>query len=65
MKKFNGFEKTYIQEALDILTTHNEDYVVKERAKGKRLLYAPGYFDMINKELKEKINNMTLKKYQD
>jgi hypothetical protein len=65
MKKFNEFEKFYIQEALDALTTHNEEYAIEAKAKGKRILYAPGYFDMINKELKEKINSMTLKKYQD
>lgn len=65
MKKLNGFEKHYIQEALNMLTTHNEKYVLEAEQDNKRLVYAPGYFTMINNELQEKINDLTLKKYQD
>jgi len=65
MKKLNGFEKHYIQEALNMLTTHNEKYVLEAEQDNTRLIYAPGYFTMINNELQEKINDLTLKKYQD
>jgi len=65
MKKLNGFENHYIKEALNMLTTHNEKYVLEAEQDNKRFIYAPGYFTMINNELQEKINNLTLKKYQD
>jgi hypothetical protein len=65
MKKLNGFENHYIKEALNILTAQNEKHVLKAKQDNKRLIYAPGYFNMINKELQEKINDLTLKKYQD
>ena len=65
MKKLNGFENHYIKEALNMLTTHNEKYVLEAELDKRRLIYAPGYFNMINKELQEKINDLTLKKPLD
>ena len=37
----------------------------QDKKPGKRFIFAPGYFTMIGKELHDKVNQMTLKKYQD
>ena len=52
--KFNGFEKYFIQTAL-----------LAVEADGNRSLYAPGYFTHLGNEIINKVNSMTLKKYQD
>lgn len=67
MKKFNGHENHLMQEALKLYIEKAEDEILDQIAnlkEDKRLMFAPGYFTMIGKELADKINSMTLKKHQ-
>ncbi len=63
--KFNGFEKYFIQTALKHAIEEAEKDVTAMEADGRRSLYAPGYFTMVGNEMIDKVNSMTLKKYQD
>ena len=63
--KFNGFEKYFIQTSLRQAIEQAEEDVLAAEAKGKRSIYAPGYFTLVGNEMIKKINDMTLKKYQD
>jgi len=63
--KFNGFEKYFIQTALRHAIEEAEKDVLATESEGKRSLYAPGYFTMVGNEIIDKVNSMTLKKYQD
>ena len=65
MTKFNGFEKYFIQKALESAIEQAEQEVKEMETKGKRSLYASGYFTLVGNELIEKVNRMTLKKHQD
>lgn len=60
MKKFNGMEKYFIQNAI------KEAVAIAElEIENKRTIFGQGYFEMIGKEMIHKINDFTLKKYQD
>ena len=63
--KFNGFEKYFIQTALKQAIEEAEKDVLQANADGNRSIYAPGYFTMVGNEIIEKVNSMTLKKFQD
>jgi len=63
--KFNGFEKYFIQTALRSAIEQAEVDVLAAESNGKRSIYAPGYFTMVGTEIINKVNSMTLKKYQD
>lgn len=63
--KFNGFEKWFIQTALKNAIQEAETDVLATESEGRRSLYAPGYFTMVGNELIDKVNTMTLKRYQD
>tara|TARA_B100000780_G_C20857233_1_gene340754 strand:- start:390 stop:593 length:204 start_codon:yes stop_codon:yes gene_type:complete len=63
--KFNGFEKYFIQIALKSAIKEAEQDVLAAETDGKRSIYAPGYFTMVGNEIIDKVNSMTLKKYQD
>ena len=63
--KFNGFEKYFIQTALKHAIQEAETDVLAAESNGKRSIYAPGYFTMVGNEIIDKVNSMTLKKYQD
>jgi hypothetical protein len=63
--KFNGFEKYFIQTALKSAIEQAEEDVLAAEADGKRSIYAPGYFTMVGNEIIDKVNSMTLKKFQD
>jgi len=66
MKKFNGFENQIIQDALQVYIEKAEQEISeKDKKPGKRLMFAPGYFTMIGKDLSYKVDQMTLKKYQN
>ena len=60
MAKFNGMEKYFIQEAIKEAVEKAEWEI-----SNKRTIFGKGYFEMIGKEMLEKVNNLTLKKYQD
>ena len=63
--KFNGFEKYFIQTALRSAIEQAEVEVLAAEADGNRSIYAPGYFTMVGSEIIDKVNSMTLKKFQD
>ena len=63
--KFNGFEKYFIQTALRQAIEQAEADVLQAENDGKRSIYAPGYFTMVGNEIIDKVNSMTLKKFQD
>lgn len=65
MKKFNGYENHIISGALKLFAEQAEQLVTEAEAKnnGKTLIYGPGYFEMVCKNLKEKVDNMTLKSH--
>ena len=63
--KFNGFEKYFIQTALKAAIEQAELEVLASESNGKRLIYAPGYFTSVGSEIIDKVNSMTLKKFQD
>ena len=63
--KFNGFEKYFIQTALKAAIEQAEQDIKELISEGKRPIYAEGYFTMVGNEIIEKVNSMTLKKYQD
>ena len=60
MAKFNGMEKYFIQEAIKEAVEKAEWEI-----SNKRTIFGEGYFKMIGNEMLEKVNNLTLKKYQD
>lgn len=63
--KFNGWEKAFITLALENEIERAEEAVNKEWSEGVNSIFAPGYFEMVGKELIEKVHNMTLKKDQE
>jgi hypothetical protein len=63
--KFNGFEKYFIQTALKAAIEQAEEDVTRLVGEGKRPIYAEGYFTLVGNEIINKVNSMTLKKYQD
>ena len=63
--KFNGFEKYFIQTALKAAIEQAEVDVLATESAGRRSIYAPGYFTMVGTEIIDKVNSMTLKKFQD
>ena len=65
MKKFNGFEKYFIQTALKHAIEESEAEIKELTKKGKRPIFAEGYFERVGNELIAKVNDMTLKKHQD
>jgi len=62
-KKFNGMENHLIQEALKSHVDALEKDIKYQTEAGKRLMYAPGFFRMIEKELSEKVDDMTIKSH--
>jgi len=62
MKKFNGFEKYFIQTALRHAIEESEEEIKELIKQGKRPIFAEGYFELVGGELITKINNMTLKR---
>ena len=63
--KFNGFEKWLIDTALEQAIETAEQDVLKAQSEGKNVMFAPGYFRMVGKDLKAKVNRLTEKKSQD
>ena len=63
--KFNGFEKYFIQTALKNAIEEAEQDIKRLVSEGKRPIYAEGYFTMVGSDIIDKVNDMTLKKYQD
>ena len=60
--KFNGFENYVIKQALNGFSSKMEAEVEQAETDGNRPIYAPGFFNMICKDLINKVDEMTLKK---
>ena len=61
-QKLNGFDKWVIDTALDYWVKDVEKDIEEKTRKGENLIYAPGYFETVVKDLKRKVESMTLKK---
>jgi hypothetical protein len=61
MKKFNGMESNLIIDALQFYVAQVERDILKMEEDGKRSIFAPGFYTMISKDLKEKVKSMTKK----
>ena len=61
MKKFNGMESNLIIDALQFYVAQVERDILKMGEDGKRSIFAPGFYTMISKDLKEKVKSMTKK----
>ncbi len=61
MNKLNGFENYLLSEGLKLFAEQMRKDVIAYENNGKVPLYTVGYVDMIEKELLEKINDMTKK----
>ena len=61
MKKFNGMESNLIIEALNYYVAQVEEDILEAEKDGKRCIFAPGFYTMISKELKDKVRSMTKK----
>ena len=61
MKKFNGFEKGLIVDALNYYVS-NLEVEIEEADNGDRnTIIAPGYYTMVKKELIDKVESLTKK----
>ena len=61
MKKFNRMESNLIIDALQFYVAQVERDILKMEEDGKRSIFAPGFYTMISKDLKEKVKSMTKK----
>ena len=63
MKKFNGFERMLIHDAVSShLETMKAETIEMEKT-GKTPLFTPDYFTMVKDNLLKKVDTMTLKKF--
>jgi putative heme iron utilization protein len=60
--RFNGFENYFITNALEHAIIQAEDDILELKREGKSSIFASGYFNMIGKDLLQKIDHMTIKK---
>ena len=61
MKKFNGFERWVLTEALTTWRDQFEAQVLADQSDGRNSLFAPGYATLITKDLLDKVNDNTAK----
>lgn len=62
MEKLNEFENWILTEALELFKEKAEEEVKeKNESSGGRYIFAPGYFTMVTKDLKRKLDYMTEK----
>ncbi len=61
MKKFNGMESNLIIDALQFYVAQVEKDILELEKNGKTSIFAPGFYTMISKELKDKVKSMTKK----
>lgn len=60
-KKLNSFENYFIKRAIKTLVDESEQEIAESELDGKRLIFASGYFEMIGKEMLDKVDSLTLK----
>ena len=61
MKKLTQFENWFIQQAVDNFIEEAENEIKVNEKKGKRGIFASGYFTMVGKDIKDHIDLLTLK----
>ena len=59
---YEAYKDHYSREQIDEMLFNEVQELISE---GKRPLYSEGYFTMVGNEILDKVNSMTLKKYQD
>jgi len=64
MKKFNRFESDLIIDSLHYYIADVESEILELQEKGKRCIFAPGFYTMAKNELVGKIKDMTKKQKQ-
>lgn len=60
-KKLNSFENYFIKSAIQEAVARAEQDILFAESNNKRPIFATGYFDMIGKDMLEKIDTLTLK----
>ena len=65
MTKFNEFDEDLIKKGLDLVEKQWLKEIKAVEAKGKRSLFAVTFPAMYVKELKEKVNSLTVKQKED
>ena len=63
MKKFNGWEHSFLSEALEHHINNCEAEVRQSIKAGNRPIFAEGFFSLMGGELMEKLDDMTLKSH--
>lgn len=58
-EQFNGFEGHVIEEALKVWAEMAEDDIVEANEAGIRTIFAPGYFNMVTKDIISKVQYLT------
>lgn len=61
MKKFNKMESNLIIDALKFYVAQVERDILQMEKDGKMSIFAPGFYTMISKDLKDKVKSMTKK----
>jgi hypothetical protein len=61
MKKFNGFEAHLLEQGLKIYVDTIVDDIITAEQKGKRPIMTADYVRMIERDILEKLKNLTLK----
>ena len=61
MKKFNQMECDLLTTSLKAYIEELESEIQQMEEDGKRSIFAPGFYTMISKDLKEKVKSMTKK----
>ena len=64
MKKFNRFESDLIIDSLHYYIANVESEILELQEKGKRCIFAPGFYTMAKNELVERVKDMTKKQKQ-
>ena len=62
MKKFNGFEKGLIESALDYYVANLEEEIAAAAEGPKNPIIAPGFYNMMKKEIIQKVELLSKKK---
>lgn len=56
---FNGHESWMLREGLKLFIAGAEAEIAEATADGKNPIFATGYFEMVGKELQEKVTKLT------
>jgi len=63
MRKFNGWEHSFLSCALEHHIVNCEAEIRQSIEEGNNPIFAQGFFDLVGGELLEKLDDMTLKSH--